>query len=171
MITDHKDGTPSTGSLVRNNLAPTINADGTGVTSDHNLELPGDVSAYFVDPTHHDLRLLATSPAVDQGTATGAPAYDADGVARPAGVAVDVGAFEYTLDAVRPAGGNAGPGGTFSESSPGARSSGRSSGCGQPGQDGVAWLVTAWLLWRGAVRTIPGGSRQRRRLPTPTALR
>jgi hypothetical protein len=158
MVTDHKDGTPSTSSLVRNNLAATFNVEGEGVVSDHNLELPGDVSAYFVDPAHHDLRLLATSPAVDQGAADGAPAADADGVARPAGAAVDVGAFEYAPGAPRPEGGNAGPGGTVSAPTSGAGSSGRASGCGQAGQDGAVWLAAAWLLLRAARRTARGAA-------------
>ena len=39
-------------------------------------------------------RLQSTSPAVDKGVATSAPAYDMDNVARPKGIALDVGAYE-----------------------------------------------------------------------------
>lgn len=41
------------------------------------------------------LPLLANSPAIDFGTADGAPATDQRGYARPAGAGVDIGAFEY----------------------------------------------------------------------------
>lgn len=41
-----------------------------------------------------DLRLAATSPAIDKGAAMGAPATDVLGVARPQGAAIDVGAYE-----------------------------------------------------------------------------
>jgi hypothetical protein len=42
-----------------------------------------------------DYRLQSTSPAVDKGTLTSAPKVDILGVARPHGVAVDIGAYEY----------------------------------------------------------------------------
>jgi len=41
-----------------------------------------------------DLRLTGESPCIDQGTALGAPADDADGQPRPQGQAYDIGAFE-----------------------------------------------------------------------------
>ena len=41
------------------------------------------------------MALLPGSPAIDAGTATGAPATDQRGVARPQGPGVDIGAFEY----------------------------------------------------------------------------
>lgn len=51
---------------------------------------------HFVAPgsDHH---LLATSPALDAGTATGAPAVDLEGAPRPVGGGVDVGAYELQL--------------------------------------------------------------------------
>jgi hypothetical protein len=48
----------------------------------------------FVNPAAFDFHLSATSPAVDAGTATFAPAVDLEGNARPSGAAVDIGAFE-----------------------------------------------------------------------------
>jgi parallel beta-helix repeat protein len=39
-------------------------------------------------------RLQSTSPAVNKGVATSAPAYDMDNVARPKGIALDLGAYE-----------------------------------------------------------------------------
>src|SRR5206468_7099524 len=50
----------------------------------------------FVAPGS-DFHLLATSPAVDAGTATNAPALDLDGAARPVGAGIDLGAYELQL--------------------------------------------------------------------------
>jgi hypothetical protein len=42
-----------------------------------------------------NLRLTAGSPCVDTGTSVGASAHDADGAARPQGLQVDLGAYEF----------------------------------------------------------------------------
>ena len=42
-----------------------------------------------------DYRLSSSSPAIDRGTSANAPAIDHDGVARPRGAAIDLGAYEY----------------------------------------------------------------------------
>jgi|GEM_PF-6371749 len=42
-----------------------------------------------------DLHLTAGSPCIDQGSATGAPPDDADGVVRPQGASLDIGAYEF----------------------------------------------------------------------------
>jgi hypothetical protein len=83
------------------------------VTVDHNLidAFMGDVEEgetrgtdaveaepRFVDAAAHDFRLAAGSPALDRGNPALAPAIDFDGVARPQGTGIDLGAFE------RPAG-------------------------------------------------------------------
>jgi len=95
MIDDHKNGTPSENCLIRNNLATKINA-GEGVTEDHNLVIDFDwAGRYFVDYAGRDLHLAADSPAIDQGTAELAPSVDHDGVPRPQGAAVDIGAYEW----------------------------------------------------------------------------
>ena len=44
-----------------------------------------------------DYHLQSGSPAIDTGTSTGAPGNDLDGVFRPQGIGVDIGAFEYML--------------------------------------------------------------------------
>ena len=49
----------------------------------------------FVDAANDDLRLTATSPCINIGTATGAPSTDILGVARPQGAGYDMGAYEY----------------------------------------------------------------------------
>lgn len=62
-----------------------------------------DAHSFVATPDQHflvpgsDFHLLATSPAVDAGTATGAPSSDLDGNPRPVGAAVDVGAYERQL--------------------------------------------------------------------------
>lgn len=49
----------------------------------------------FTDPAASDLSLRAGSPAIDRGVADDAPARDADGIARPQGAAIDLGALEH----------------------------------------------------------------------------
>ncbi len=83
------------------------------VTVDHNLidAFMGDVGEgetrgtdaveaepRFVDAAAHDYRLAADSPALDRGNPALAPSLDFDGVSRPQGSGIDLGAFE------RPAG-------------------------------------------------------------------
>jgi MYXO-CTERM domain-containing protein len=91
----HKNGTPSQGCLVRNNLTTAINVDeGQDVAVDHNLIID-DPQALFVDAAAGDFHLLAGCAAVDTGSDELAPALDLEGVPRPQGDGVDVGAFEY----------------------------------------------------------------------------
>ncbi len=49
----------------------------------------------FVDTASLDFHLQRGSPCIDAGTVVGAPAFDFDGVARPQGKGVDIGAYEY----------------------------------------------------------------------------
>ena len=95
MIHDDKDGTVSSDCIVRNNIAPVFNGiDAPGITADHNLTID-DPLALFVDPGAYDFHLLATAPAVDQGSPDEAPMVDLDGVPRPQGAGWDLGAYEY----------------------------------------------------------------------------
>ena len=58
-----------------------------------------DVDPLFVDTTNGDLRLLPCSPAIDAGTAVGAPDTDLEGSSRvdalPGPGLVDIGAYEF----------------------------------------------------------------------------
>jgi hypothetical protein len=97
----------ATNMLVRNNI--TLSGNGFDIktsgdtTVDHNLcreslcEVQGDPK--FVNPTFDgataDYSLRSDSPAIDQGVATEAPAFDREGTPRPQGGAYDLGAYEY----------------------------------------------------------------------------
>ncbi len=51
MIHDHKNGTPSSGVIVRNNIATDFSFSG-GVTEDHNIEITmNNASTYFINPS------------------------------------------------------------------------------------------------------------------------
>jgi hypothetical protein len=113
----HKDGTEPTDCIVRNNLTTSVNVDGQhDVAVDHNLIIE-DAAALFVEPAARDLHLLADAAAVDSGSAAAAPAIDIEGVARPQGAGIDIGAYEYStgvepdggVDADSDAGVDAGP--------------------------------------------------------------
>ena len=65
-IGNHKNGTPSAGCIIRNNLTTALNV-GAGVTADHNL-IVEDPNAHFADAAAYDLRLNAGSKAIDAGT-------------------------------------------------------------------------------------------------------
>ena len=104
-IGNHKNGTPSAGCIIRNNLTTALSV-GAGVTADHNL-IVEDPNAHFADAAAYDLRLKAGSKAIDAGTPDLAPPQDAAGTPRPQGAGVDVGTYEYRAVA---GAGDAGPG-------------------------------------------------------------
>ena len=61
---------------------------------EHGAEGEGNIQADPKFVGDGDFRLQVGSPAVDAGTAAGAPPVDMDGVLRPCGAGVDMGAFE-----------------------------------------------------------------------------
>ena len=93
-ITDHKNKTPSTNSVIRNNIAPSIKV-AEGVSEDHNFEIES-FGSVFVDWQAFNLRLIPGAPVIDSGSSELAPIIDFDGNARPSGNGIDIGAFEYT---------------------------------------------------------------------------
>jgi parallel beta-helix repeat protein len=92
-IGSHKNGTSSTGCVVRNNLTSSLNVN-DGVTVDHNLILK-DPKALFADVAARDLRLRSDSEAIDAGSPDMAPSRDAERTSRPQGKGIDIGAYEY----------------------------------------------------------------------------
>jgi parallel beta-helix repeat protein len=95
MITAHKDGTKSTGCVIRNNLSTAVTNDGDATCiADHNIVLknPDD---FFLDYKNFNLHLKAGCTAIDSGSSTLAPSTDISGTQRPLGKAVDIGAYEY----------------------------------------------------------------------------
>lgn len=97
MIDDHKDGTPSSNCIIRNNISFDIRA-GDGVTSDHNkIVSVWNYNNYFVDYDNLDLQLKQESPAVDAGSDDGAPSIDILGNSRPQGEGYDIGAYELEV--------------------------------------------------------------------------
>lgn len=92
-VTDHKNGTPSEGCRVINNLTNTLSLDALDL---NNILVGGDeYDDHFVDFGGLDLHLLGSSSAIDAGDTTAAPTEDYDGLQRPQGTAYDVGAYEY----------------------------------------------------------------------------
>lgn len=90
---DHKDGTPSSGCLIRNNIASSFTTSGNTI-EDHNYRLDSD-DAIFLDPANHDYHLNEAADAVmDTGSADQAPSIDLEGTARPQGAGVDPGCYE-----------------------------------------------------------------------------
>ena len=65
-VDNHKNGTPSRGCLVRNNLTTSLHV-GAGVQADHNLIIQ-DPRTLFVDVAARDLRLRRDCPAIDAGS-------------------------------------------------------------------------------------------------------
>lgn len=94
-IQPHKDGTPSEDCVVRNNLVTDLDImEGTGMVEDHNLVMT-DPASFFADVAAHDYHLAAGVMAIDMGSADLAPTVDRDGIPRPVGGAIDLGAYEW----------------------------------------------------------------------------
>ena len=99
-IDKHKKGMAPVGCVVRNNLA-TAFTSAASVLQENNLKIV-DPAAFFVDAARFDLHLLPGSAAIDAGSAAGAPELDRDGIARPQGDGIDIGAYEWHTDDVLP---------------------------------------------------------------------
>jgi parallel beta-helix repeat protein len=86
------NGTQITKNLVYGNGGSNVKDD-TGKAA-----ISGTVTAdpQYQDPVACNLRVKATSPAIDAGSTLTAVAEDADGIRRPQGAAHDIGAFENT---------------------------------------------------------------------------
>jgi len=137
-VDNHKNGTAPSGCIVRNNLVTDLANAATGVTEDNNTVIvPGDFAQFFVNPGSFDLHLLQTAPAVNAGSSDLAPAIDHDGVPRPQGSAVDIGAYEWhDPSVVVPDGGFPGTGGSVAGTGGASSSSGGGSAAGGRASNG-----------------------------------
>ncbi len=96
-IGPHKNGTPSSGWIVRNNIVMSLQVDDTG-TTDHNLVVDFNwARKYFTDYSGNDVHLTSDSPAIDTGSSDLAPLVDHDGKTRPQGAGIDIGAYEWSV--------------------------------------------------------------------------
>ena len=158
-VVAHKDGTPSENVVIRNNLAATITLEANDSVEDHNLRFD-DPAALFVDSSAYDFHLLEGSAAVDAGSSEDAPAFDFEGIPRPQGDAVDLGAFEWhdgsvtpTPDAAVAPGDDGGPsepsdGGSNPGVDGGAEGEGGDEGCGCASSgSGGGWLPLTLVLF------------------------
>jgi len=96
-IAAHKNGQPSSGNIINNNICNDLQiSSGMGTTS-NNLVIPQNTYAsHFINAPALDFHLIASSAAIDGGTTTLAPSTDLDGISRPQGAGIDIGAFEKT---------------------------------------------------------------------------
>ena len=87
--------------IVRNNIfygSGVSIPSGAGVTQDHNLT---GVNPLFVSAPSN-FALQSSSPAINAGSATGAPSTDYKGASRPQGSGYDIGAYEYVSSTPTP---------------------------------------------------------------------
>ncbi|MCF7708226.1 MAG: right-handed parallel beta-helix repeat-containing protein [Verrucomicrobia bacterium] len=95
-VDKHKNGTPSSNCVIRNNLAPSISTGdgGENMVVDHNLTF-NTTDHFFVNADGYDLRLRERSPAIDAGSPKFSPLIDIRQIKRPQGQGVDIGAYEF----------------------------------------------------------------------------
>ena len=92
MVNPHKDGRPSEDVVVRNNLSTDFSLAGNNVVGDHNIEFTNAAALFLAPP--FDLHLKPGTPAVNSGNPLLAPPVDVEGVPRPQGPGIDLGAYE-----------------------------------------------------------------------------
>ncbi len=95
-ITDNKNGMPSSGCVVKNNVANNFQIDDGIATNNITLATFADYQNEFVNPSVYDFNLLSTSALIDGGDASVAPPFDINGTSRTTnGSGPDIGAYEY----------------------------------------------------------------------------
>ena len=94
-VTDKKSGEPSSGCIIKNNVANSFAID-DGVLGDNmTLSTVADYQSHFVKPSQFNFNLLITSSLIDAADATVAPLFDINGTSRANGQGPDIGAYEY----------------------------------------------------------------------------
>lgn len=96
MIDSHKDGRPSEGCIVANNVANSINANAQ-VNNNVMMDTYEAYGSNFMDYKSFDFHLKEGSILIDSGSLQNAPETDIDGVVRPQGGGVDIGAYEWIV--------------------------------------------------------------------------
>ena len=99
-IAAHKNGQPSFGNSIYNNICNDMANDAGIGTISNNLVIPNNSEYinHFVNAPGNDFHLISSSTAIDQGTTTFAPTTDIDGITRPQGVTIDIGAYEFNCN-------------------------------------------------------------------------
>ncbi|MCB9330719.1 MAG: T9SS type A sorting domain-containing protein [Lewinellaceae bacterium] len=95
-INNHKDGSPSSGCLVANNVANSFYVDGT-LTNNVVLNTYQQYANNFIDYTNFDFHLLPTSTLIDGADPVYAPNIDIEENGRPFGDLPDIGAYEFSV--------------------------------------------------------------------------
>src|SRR5207247_2297381 len=72
-----------------------IFASGTGTFIRSGTVTSNPLFINYTGDATGDYHLQSTSPAINNGTSTGAPSTDFDGITRPQGSAYDIGAYEW----------------------------------------------------------------------------
>lgn len=91
-VTSHKSGKRSSGNIVRNNITSSLSANSSIGAVDKNLVTTNYLNV-FSAWKKFDLRLSASSPAINAGSNQGAPTHDAD--LRKRSNPIDLGAYEH----------------------------------------------------------------------------
>jgi hypothetical protein len=96
MVGPHKDGRPSRDCLIQNNIVHSVSFSAGAGGADSNLLVTdsGMLEGLFADPLNRDFRLKSGSAAIDAGTLVNSPILDINGVLRPRGKGIDIGAYE-----------------------------------------------------------------------------
>ncbi len=101
MINDHKNGTPSTNCVVKNNVANSISA-----TADQSnnvmLTTYESYEANFQDYLSYDFRLKSNSELIDAADPESATSSDIDNQSRKQGEGPDIGAYEFASSTPEP---------------------------------------------------------------------
>ncbi|MCB0523286.1 MAG: right-handed parallel beta-helix repeat-containing protein [Lewinellaceae bacterium] len=95
-INAHKDGTPSSGCLVANNVANSFYVDGQ-TFNNKVLNTYQQYEDNFVDYAQYDFHLLPGSVLIDAANPVYSPSDDIELNPRPFGILPDIGAYEYTM--------------------------------------------------------------------------
>lgn len=96
-INPHKDGSPSTNCVVKNNISNNFVLTGSVSSNNKVLQSTNEYAQHFVDYVNYDFHLIQTSSCIDSADDNYAPLTDIEGTARPQGTNADMGCYEYPI--------------------------------------------------------------------------